>query len=173
MKKYRVFLSLILSATMLFLLCGCNQYKGPYVFWRQSRENIQKVEICTYEDNVQTVIFELPADEVDTFLDEVSNLEYLQLIGDHGITGIGEISVLVTYINGEKELISNAYIGCFSQDGKFHPDRYIVNDDRAFFDLICKYASTEVVLENLPNLKNEYVFWFDEDGNLIPTEELE
>lgn len=168
MKKYKTFLAMVLLSSMLFLLCGCNQYKGPYVFWRQSRENIQKVEICTYEDDVQTVILELPADEVDTFLDEVSNLEFLELI-THPIIDYGIIAVVITYADGEKEVISSSASGYVSQDGKFHPDSYVVNNNREFYDLVCNY----VPQESFPNLKEHFPYWFDEDGNLIPTEELE
>lgn len=162
MKKYKTFLTMVLLSSMLFLLCGCNQYKGPYVFWRQSRENIQKVEICTYEDNVQTVIFELPADEVDTFLDEVSNLEYLQLIGDHGITGYGLIAIVITYMDGEKEVISSSGIGYISQDGKSHISWYTCREIIKLYSIVYNYVP-----------QDRFPFWLDENGDLIPKEELE
>lgn len=158
MRVYKIMCVLLASLLMLALATGCESYSGPYIFWRQDRSNVEKVEICSYDrqTGTRTVIAELPDEDVENILDDISSLQCLEWgPGDHP-REYGILLVCITYSDGEIELIGYINIGYITPEGVHGLTPYFIYDGREFYDLICRYVDESL----LPDMSEEFPQWY-------------
>lgn len=159
MKISKFFCVILVLLTLLIMQTGCQFYEGPYIFWRQDRSNVEKVEICSYDsyNKTRTVIAELNDNDADELLNEISTLECFSYFpGDH-TREYGPIMVCITYSDGEIEMIGFTNIGYIRADGVRCMTTYsITHDNREkLYYMICKYVDPDL----LPDLSKKYPHW--------------
>ena len=149
---------LIVVCLQVALLLGCTMPYGEpinYTFL-QSRENVVKIEICT---NNQAAInwlegqkvsslqhlTALSAEEIDSLWDELSGFPAHKQ-GKHPLMGCGDLVFVVTYENGQQELIGYGTVGVLNPDGTFNGYRdYAAFDGELLSNVFAKYADKEVL----------------------------
>ena len=156
MKKILSYIAVIcITAT---LLSGCDFYETrPAKFeFLQSRENVEKVEICTNSEaygwidgrhvNSLETIAELPPEEIDEFWNSLLEISAVDIIRDTTGQMCGDLLFVISYTNGQKELISFYDIGVVNADGTFAGYRLLaVEDRRALAQLFAKYADPKLL----------------------------
>ena len=167
MNKYIKLISFVLLFVIILSASSCfgDYYRGPYVFWRQDRSNIEKIEICSYDclTRKRTVISELPKEATDYIIDEISTYSCYQFFGDHP-REYSKVILCITYLDGEIELISFVNFGYITPDGEQNILSYALDAEYSyvFFNLMCKYVDRELLSE----MKIDAPHWFvDESGS--------
>jgi hypothetical protein len=152
-------ITIIALSMLIFIISSCNQYEGPYTFWRQDSSNIEKIEICSYDEKtgIRTFLAEIPDTEIEEFVEKLSELDCSEYYPFDPIRGYGEIQVCIIYSDGEIELIGFLNIGYISPDGTDHITNYCVDDPKDLFDLICEHVDPEL----LSYLSKTYPSWFE------------
>lgn len=138
------------------LLSGCDMpYGGPTQHtFLQDRENVSKVEICTSEDlkilykgskpGPLDPIVTLSEEEIDSLWEELSAFPAYEL--NFVSHGWGDLVFVVSYANGEQELIGYHEIGIINEDGTFGGYRgHVLDDATSLSQLFAQYASAEIL----------------------------
>jgi len=158
MNKYIKLISFVLLFIIILSTSSCfgDYYRGPYVFWRQDRSNIEKIKICSYDKSsgTRSVIAELPKEATDEIIDEISTLQFYEIPPEHP-HDYSSIIVCVTYLDGEIELISFRNSGYISPDGKKQISGYAMdyNSWILFYNMLSRYADENFLIE----VKQQYI----------------
>ncbi len=108
--------------------------------FRQPKQNIDKVEICTIDNydyiNRETLKV-LTEEEAEDILKEISTV-IEKNYGPPPATTFGDYVILISYSNGEVELIGSLRIGYVSPDGKMKITTYGFGYER-ISNIISKY----------------------------------
>ena len=121
MKCKKMIALLLLITSVLMLVAGCQERKVDYSL-RQGQDNIEKVEICTYDDltKTRTPIKELAESEYQQLITEFLEMSCVQYSpGDHP-RDYGSILFCIYYNDREIEVIGQTNIGWISTDGTWH-----------------------------------------------------
>jgi len=150
------------------LLSGCTMpYGGPTEHtFLQSRENVVKVEICTNSEAYRWTrgrqvtslqpLAELSSEEIDAFWNELSAFPALEM-GHHPGNGCGDLLFVVSYANGQQELVGYGEVGVLNADGTFDKYRYYVLDNREqLAKLFAKYADPALLRANSQSFRAFY-----------------
>ena len=150
------------------LLSGCDMpYRGPTEHtFLQERENVVKVEICACEEekiirrgsqpSPLILIATLPDDEIDSLWDEL--LTFPALKSRYVSHGCGNLMFVISYANGEQELIGYSEIGIINADGTFGGYRaHVLADDKALSQLFAQYADPTILSEVSMSFRAYYV----------------
>lgn len=123
--KKRFFAVLLAIFSVVLLITGCQKQYVDYSL-RQDRENVVKIEICSYEDatRTRTPIVELSEDDSQQLLTEFSNMTCMKYFpGDHP-RDYGIVLFCIYYADGEIEVIGESNIGWISSDGTWNLTDY-------------------------------------------------
>ena len=136
---------LFLFLTLLFLICGCVYRDYTYEF-DQPIENIEKVEIMTYDENTNTtsLLKELEKEEYTSLLHSITKLSCGKYFGDGMRFSVGKSIIYITYVNGSAEVIgydNNVHI---NSSGEWEIDMYYFNDNE-FYDLLSDYIDRDLL----------------------------
>ena len=167
MKKTLIYIVSVCLVTVL--LSGCNFYETrPAEFeFLQSRENVVKVEICTnseaYDwirghqlDSLQSIA-ELSSEEIDEFWNALLEISAVDILRDTTGQMCGDLLFVISYTNGQKELISFYEIGIVNADGTFEEYRLLAVEDReALAQLFAKYADPKLLREVSMGFRSYY-----------------
>ena len=155
MKKYWRILFSLLLITVLLTITGCSllgQKKKtfPHTF-RQDRQNVAKIEICTYEHEYgggkREPLVELSESEMDEIWSDISSLECHKFVLLDPILSYGDTIIAITYLDGEVEMLGIHNIGRISADGDFHTTGYRFEMDD-ICGVITKYVDSNILEEN-------------------------
>ena len=122
MKKRKGICALLLIIVILVSLTGCSSEPFQYTF-RQERNNVEKIEICTldyYNEKTIEPLISLAEEDIDTILSDLSSLECRKLSGLDSPRGYGRIIICIHYLDGEIEVIGTTNIGWITLDGDWH-----------------------------------------------------
>lgn len=146
-EKRTGFIIVIVSVFLSVLLMGCNAESFTYEF-RQDGENIERVEISTYDHNTKklTTITSLSKDEIAILLEDIKVLECYEFLPLDPILSYGDVVICITYYNGEREVLGITNIGSISPEGNWTTTRKYFNIED-ICDVIGKFADTEVLSE--------------------------
>ena len=149
-KTFIELISFIIIITLLLSFASCffDVYRGPYIFWRQDRSNIEKIEVYTYQflTSERTLIAELPKEATDEIIDEISTYQCSETFGDFP-REYTKIMLCITYSNGEIELLSLINIGYITPKGEQYITNYIwdLSAEQSLYNLICRYVDPEII----------------------------
>ena len=166
MNKYIKLISFVLLFTIILSISSCffELYEGPYIFWRQDRSNIEKIEICSYDGQTEkrTVISELPKEATDEIIDEISTYRCGKTYGDYP-RDYCKIILCITYLDGEIEIISFVNFGYITVEGEQILIPYLMdpNNSHDLFLLMSKYVERDL----LSDLKTSYPQWFVDESS--------
>lgn len=137
---------LILIIIMIVAITGCNQNPFQYSFL-QERDMIEKVEICSFNDDDRKMesIIALSEDQTDALLNDLTSLECRSesfLVQPNHY--YGDVIICITYLNGEKEVFGAYNIACVSSDGEWARTRDYF-DVMEFRELLLKYVDVDVL----------------------------
>lgn len=151
-----------LTVVCLFVtsLAGCTFFSDTPTdhTFLQGRENVVKVEICTNSEaytwrkgrevNSLQPLVELSSEEIDYFWNELLAAPALDISRSTKGKLCGDLLFVVSYANGEKELIGFFEIGVLNADGTFAGYRYhVLEDSAALAKLFAKYADPQLLQE--------------------------
>jgi hypothetical protein len=138
------FWSLFLALSILMTtITGCSFLNKTFSYrFRQDRSNIEKVEICAYDHDSGkwTPITQLQDEHVDALLAELSALECGVYLPLDTILSYGDKVILITYSDGEVEMIGKYNIGWLSFEGELHSTNYYFVDLLEIREIIERYA---------------------------------
>ena len=167
MKKTLIYIVVVSLVTAL--LSGCDFYETrPAKFeFLQSRENVEKVEICTNSEaygwiegkhvNSLETIAELPPEEIDEFWNALLEIAAVDVLRNTTGDMCGDLLFAISYANGQKELISFYSIGVVNADGTFEEYRLLaVEDSKALAQLFAKYADPKLLREVSKGFRSYY-----------------
>ena len=124
----------------------------PYEF-RQSPENIQKVEICSFEESraygkpdIITPIVQLPDARISEFQRDVTGLECGLFSTYDPPRMFGDLLFVITYHDGEKELLGFINLGYVTPDGVSHYSLDYLRNRSELCKIFLKYADKETLL---------------------------
>lgn len=148
MKSTRMCSILICIFWVFSSLSGCDLTPPVQYPFRQERENIQKVEICTYNDEtrMRETLIELSESDVDSLLNDISALECYDHFSAPPILRYGDVIILITYQSGEAEMIGILRVSWFSAEGKEIRTGYFFNI-KDICAVIAKYVDPQVLKE--------------------------
>ena len=148
--------SLLLALTLMF--GGCDMpYGGPTEHtFLQNRENVVKVEICS--NAMYGIVREGSQMEslnpIAVLLDEEIDVLWEALLSFPSYEvryikhGCGDLLFVVSYANGEQELIGYNLIGIVNSDGTFGGYRnHVFGDAASLTQLFAQYADPTVLAE--------------------------
>ena len=144
-------IAILCVAILLFaIITGC-QRTYDYSF-EQSLDNVEKVEICRYDDNSQstTTIAVLSKTDADSLLTEIDAMECRRYFGD-GTMDYGEVVIYITYADQTAEVIGLHNVAKVDKDGDWHIGVEYFNAQQ-ICALIMKYVDAEL----LPDLSKYY-----------------
>lgn len=150
MNKYIKLISFVLLFVIILSTSSCffDVYRGPYIFWRQDRSNIEKIEVYTYQflTSERTLIAELPKEATDEIIDEISTFQCCETGGDFP-REYSRIMLCITYSDGEVELLSLNNIGYITSEGIQQIMYYLwdENASKSLYNLICKYVEPALI----------------------------
>ena len=115
MKKKRL-IAIILLILAFVIICDILIYYPRNFSFKQSKDNMVKIEIINYDDNGISVLTKLPVDS--DIIDKIEELEYCKYWNDPSLTIMG-IGLMITYTDDSYEIIqSNS--GIYYYDNKSH-----------------------------------------------------
>jgi len=136
----------------------------PYEF-RQSPENIQKVEICLFEEkhaygNLDTItpLVQLPDNRISEFQNDMTGLECGTSSKYDPSLYFGDLLFVITYRDGEKELLGFAKLGYITPDGTGHCTLDFLRNRSELCKIFLKYADKETLLE----VSTTFTNWYDQ-----------
>jgi hypothetical protein len=157
MKKQFIPIALLLSLA-LSLFCGCDPFygaSGSYSF-RQEWDNVTKVEICYHDDadilvgssevGPLTTLAELSEDQINSLYNDLMGVpaHEVEILS----FGLGQLLFVVTYSDGEQELIGLGMSATINADGSFKGYcEYSFADDPQMVKIFANYADPEVLGE--------------------------
>ena len=124
------FVRLVICCLFMIILSGCDfpEKSDPFTYsFRQSQENIVKVEICEYKGRPEGLnpLVKLTDLESDSILAEIQAVEcYKIFLGDGEPRDYGGIAVAITYLDGEIEIIGLRNVGYITANGRGMMERY-------------------------------------------------
>jgi len=125
MRFYKILACILLPLMLLIAMWGCQLYRGPYTF-RQEQSNIEKIEVCSFENKSKTItpLVCLSESEEEQLLLKMSGMECFEYSpGDHP-REYGEAVICIHYINQEIEVIGITNVGWVSPDGEWELSSY-------------------------------------------------
>ena len=154
MRKIRIFV--IGVFLLLVILAGCDfPYGGPTQHtFLQSRENIVKVEICYLDEELHfgtkpdtlSLLYVLSEEEIDILWDELSGFPAFEL--RHANQSFGDLFFVVSYSNGEKELIGYAEIPVVNADGIFDEYRgHLLDNSELLSQIFARYVNPKILMK--------------------------
>lgn len=169
MKKIIALIVAVCLIIILFAVCdfqfGSQPIQHTFV---QERKNVEKVEICSYVNDhypigTITALTELSEQEIDSLWNELMELSAVTILPAKAESRLGDLLFVVTYTDGEKELIGFVEQGVISADGKFDGYRgYCFTDDKALANLFAKYADPDMLSEVSGTFDHWYHFEYEE-----------
>ena len=140
--KYVCLLVFVLLIAVAFT--GCNFIDYTYSL-DQSMDNIQKVELCSYdyESNSTSLIIELDMETGKALLTEITALTCRKYFGDH-TSDYGPVVLYITYTNGEAEVIGMCNSASVDLTGEWWISIYYF-DDIQWCNTVLKYVDPEMV----------------------------
>lgn len=153
MKRKLIFCGLSFVLALTLLLSGCDMHIGNYPTehtFIQDRSNVKKVEICTHDYTSAPVgpitpIVVLSEEEIDSLWIDLLNLEVAPIIPEHTV---GDILFVISYQDGQQELLGFSEAAFLKADGKFGLWRgYVFYDGRDLADVFAKYADPDMLSE--------------------------
>ena len=158
MKTVKLTSVLLLIVLFALALTGCGYDKPYYHQFRQPRENVEKVEICTFDEykiEIIEPIAKLSDTEIDSFLNDISLLEGYKFAMFDPILSYGDLAIVISYTNGEKEIIGLTNIGFLSPDGELTTSSYSYHFED-IIDIMVKYVDKNLLDEN-----SQYGIFYD------------
>ena len=117
-----IFLLLIILVSITF--CGSEE---PFQYtFRQDRNNIESVEICSfgqYPGSKMEPLVSLTEDEIDAVLSYLSSLECWKTSHHPPPYGYGDIIICIKYLDGEMEIIGIPNNGWVTPSGDWYYSR--------------------------------------------------
>ena len=166
MNKYIKLISFVLLFVIILSASSCffDVYRGPYIFWRQDRSNIEKIEICSYDKSsgTRSVIAELPKEATDEIIDEISTYQCYEIPPEHP-REISSIILCVTYLDGVVDIISFCAFSYMSPNEKICDIKYELHSDYMLplYKLMCRYVEESLIID----IKNQYPLCFVEESS--------
>lgn len=159
---------LIIALALVAALLGCDvPYGGTTQHtFLQDRENVVKVEICTSDDSAilhegsnpgpLVPIAVLSGDEIDSLWEELLAFPAYEL--NYVAHGCGDLLFVISYTNGEQELIGYSEIGVINADGTFSGYRnHVLGDGASLTRLFARYADPEMLSKVSMSFQAHYV----------------
>lgn len=157
MKAKFIPIALLLSIA-LSLLCGCDPFygaSGSYTFC-QEWDNVAKVAICYHDDTdilvgssefgPLTTLTELTEEQISSLYNDLKGVPAHEV--EIPSFGLGQLLFVVTYSDGEQELIGLGMSATIDADGSFKGYcEYAFADDPQMVKIFAKYADPEVLGE--------------------------
>ena len=143
MKNRNLFGMLCFALLIILITAGCQRiYEYSFA---QSKDNVEKVEICAYDYDTQTTTPLVVLNEGDTneLLQEIDAMECKRHFGDH-TQDYGEIVVYISYKNQTAEVIGLCNVAQVDKNGKWHIGiEYF--DASQLCSLIMKYVNADLL----------------------------
>ena len=155
-----ILLSMLLSGcnNILESLFGADSDPVPFTF-RQERSAVKKVMICTYKDGLYTgpiaPILQLSEAQIDDFYNEMLKLDVCKFSKLDPPTGYGDLIFLVSYHDGENEIISFVNLGFITSDG-YMTERHEHIDQRGLSKVFVQFASPD----ELSKVSGKFRHWY-------------
>lgn len=140
--------SFAFALIVVISLVGCQQYEGPYAFFRQDHGNVEKIDVCVYDhknNRTRTVVATLTQEQEEAFLADLTALQCKQYLpGDH-TRSYGTFQICITYVDGELELIGPYNVGYVTAEGTGCLTNYYPASERDLWNIVAKYVDNEVL----------------------------
>ncbi len=160
---FRTIAVLLISLT----LCGCDWdcCTTPFTYtFRQDWSNVKKIEICAYEESTIykkagaiTPLIQLTDAERDAFKNEIAELECLNQVMLDPPTDCGDLLFVISYIDGEKEMLGFENFSYITPDGSFYTRYQYFIDKAKLCEIFMKYADFEILSE----ISYDFRFWYN------------
>lgn len=147
--KCRKLLYMIALLLVLMLFSSCKKYEGPYIFFRQEHENIDRIEICSYnwKTDTKTVVATLTEAEANHMALDLAALNCKQYYpGDHSRT-YGSFIVCIIYSDCEQEWIGPYNIGFVTSDGVKGLTNYYPASEAELWNLVVKHTDENALTQ--------------------------
>lgn len=151
MKTHKALSACLLLFSLILTLASCNyqpRSQGQTYAFRQEHTNIEKIEICKYDHyaRTRTPLAELSQTDMDLLLDDISSLKMDRFPMLDPILSYGDVVIVISYFDGEAEIIGITNIGWSTADGKLHTTKncFAIKDICA---VIAKYVDAEVLAD--------------------------
>lgn len=107
----------------VFFFVGMRLYEvtRPITYpFMQAHENVEKVEICENDDVTRKrhVLVLLSREEAQQILQDITALKCQYYYRTPPLDTYGDVVILITYHNGEKEIIGSEGVGWMSSNGE-------------------------------------------------------
>ncbi|MBR2615632.1 MAG: hypothetical protein IKC69_03025 [Clostridia bacterium] len=119
----------------------------------QDIDNVKQIEICTYQDGrpvgtlgTITPLILLTNEQIHSFWEDIHGLKCKETMLFDTPTGYGDIIFLITYQDGEKEIISLQWIGHIAADG-YHTETLKYFDPIELSKVFAKYGDPALLAE--------------------------
>lgn len=146
MNKRKGICAFLLILVILASLTGCSSEPFQYTF-RQDRNNIEKIEICSldyYNGKTIEPLISLAEKDIDRILLDLSSLECRKLSGLDSPRGYGKIIICIHYLDGEIEVIGTTNIGWITSDGDWHLTMNVFRYPE-LKTLLLKYVASDIL----------------------------
>lgn len=144
---------LVVLPILNLVLTICDpSFDEPFSYtFRQERNNVEKVEICSYqhvynrrEGGTRIPLVSLSNEEIDKLWSDIPTLECKEFFPLDPILDYGDILIAITYCNGEVELIGVTNIGWISPDGDLTTSTYCFGIEE-ICAIISQYADAKLL----------------------------
>ena len=131
---------------LLSTLAGCQDSVAQFPM-HQPTDNISKIELL---ENVApigepiefSVVFEIPKESYDEFIDLLLSMECSKAFGDRP-TEFGVLAIRITYTNGDIEMIGHANNAYFTANRDYYGAYYFYYED--FKELFSHYVDKSLL----------------------------
>ena len=157
MKKRSFFIILCICLLVFILaLVSCDSINSePFSYtFRQERNNVENVEICSYqhvynrrEGGTRTPLVSLSNEEIDKLWSDMPTLECKEFFPLDPILDYGDIVIAITYSNEEVELIGIHNIGWISPDGELTTSLFYF-EIKEICAIISQYADAKLLAKH-------------------------
>lgn len=151
-RKHFVILVLCMCLlTVVVSACKHDQQSPSFSYEScQDINNVKQIEICTYQDGwplgTITPFVHLTNEQIHAFWEDIHSLEYKETKKFDTPSGYGDIIFLITYQDGEKEIISLQWIGYITADG-VHTETLQYFDPIELSKVFAKYGDPALLAE--------------------------
>ena len=167
--KAKLIYVLIVVMLLSVLLSGCNNMLAPLFgldpepvpfTFRQERSLMKKVVIGTYVNGFPvgptTPILQLSEAQIDDFYNEMLKVECDKVNELVPPIGYGDVVFMVTYTDGETEMISFVRHGYVAPDGSYDYTNKII-DKKALSKVFAQFVSPEELSEASERFRH---YWY-------------
>lgn len=166
MKRIQFILIVLLITAVVLSGCDIPYGNTTQHTFLHSREDVAKVEICTNNDltiwqegsNINSLIL------ITTLSNEEIDLLWAELLSFSAYEcnfishGCGDLLFVISYANGEQELIGFGEIGIINPDGTFCGYRsHVLGDNALLAHLFSQYGDADILAKASMSFRANYV----------------